>query len=154
MKSLQQKTLVTVSSLAMLLALGACGRTDDTTAAGRSSESAVTRTDQAANEAKQETRDATTSAGAAVDKAAEDAKAMGAAAGAKIDDASITAKVNAELATDKDLSAIRIDVDTKDGVVTLSGPAPSATARERASEIARNVKGVTSVNNQLTVKAG
>ena len=52
------------------------------------------------------------------------------------------------------VSAIRIDVDTRDGVVTLSGPAPSATARERASEIARGVKGVSSVNNQLTIKSG
>jgi osmotically-inducible protein OsmY len=58
------------------------------------------------------------------------------------------------LATDKDLSAIKIDVDTKDGVVTLTGPAPSESARDRATEIAKNVKGVSSVNNQLTVKAG
>ena len=45
-------------------------------------------------------------------------------------------------------------MDTQNGVVTLSGPAPTATARERASEIARGVKGVTSVNNQLTIKSG
>lgn len=146
MKSIQQKTLVTVSSLAMLLALGACGRNDDTTA-GQKMDSAVSKTQSAGAEAKQDAKDATASA-------ADSTKAMGAASADKVDDASITAKVNAELATDKDLSAIRIDVDTKDGVVTLSGPAPTATARERASEIARNVKGVTSVNNQLTVKAG
>lgn len=164
MKSIQQKTLITVSSLAMLLALGACGRTDDTTL-GQKTDSAVTSTERAAAETKrdakeataevkQDTRDATASAGAAMNNAAQDTKAMGAASADKMDDASITAKVNAELATDKDLSAIRIDVDTKEGVVTLSGPAPTATAKERASQIARNVKGVTSVNNQLTVKAG
>jgi osmotically-inducible protein OsmY len=39
-------------------------------------------------------------------------------------------------------------------VVTLTGPAPSESARDRAAEIAKNVKGVSSVNNQLTVKAG
>ena len=72
----------------------------------------------------------------------------------KVDDATITTKVNAALAKDKDLSAIKIDVDTQNGVVTLSGPAPTATAKQRASEIARTVKGVSSVNNQLTVKAG
>jgi hyperosmotically inducible periplasmic protein len=71
-----------------------------------------------------------------------------------VDDAAITTKVNAGLAADKDLSAVKIDVDTKDGVVTLTGPAPTAGARERATEIARGVKGVSSVNNQLTVKAG
>lgn len=130
--------------------LGACGRNDDTTV-GQKMDSAVskteTRTEQAGAEVKQDTKE--TTAGAA-----DATREMGAAAGDRIDDATITSKVNAELATDKDLSAIRIDVDTKDGVVTLSGPAPSATARERASELARNVKGVNSVNNQLTIKAG
>lgn len=141
MKSLQQKALVTASSLAMLLALGACERYDDRTA-GPKMDSPVT-----GAKAKQDAKDATAST-------VDATKGMGAAAGNKIDDSSITAKVNAELATDKDLSAIRIDVDTKDGVVTLTGPAPSAGARERATEIARNVKGVNSVNNQLKVKAG
>lgn len=163
MNSISPKTLVTVSSLAMLLALVGCnrvddstasGRTDATTAAGRAADSAATRAERAGAQVRQETRDATASAGAAANKAGDETRAMGATAGDKVDDASITAKVNAELAKDKDLSAIRIDVDTKDGVVTLSGPTPSATARERASEIARNVKGVTSVNNQLTVSAG
>jgi hyperosmotically inducible periplasmic protein len=154
MKSLQQKALITASSVAMLLALGACGRTDDQTTAGQKMDSAVSAGRQAGAEVKQDAKNATASAGAAVSNAAQDTKAMGATAGEKIDDASITAKVNASLATDKDLSAIKIDVDTQNGVVTLSGPAPSATARERASEIARGVKGVSSVNNQLTGKAG
>jgi hyperosmotically inducible periplasmic protein len=39
-------------------------------------------------------------------------------------------------------------------VVTLSGPTPSATAKERAAEIAHRVKGVQSVNNQLTITSG
>ncbi|HSV35928.1 MAG TPA: BON domain-containing protein [Ramlibacter sp.] len=147
------KSLATAASLAVLLALGACDRTDERTA-GQRMDSAVSQTRQAGAEVKRDAQDATASAGAAVRNAAEDTKAMGAAAADKIDDASITAKVNAGLSTDKDLSAIRIDVDTQSGVVTLSGPAPSATAKERASEIARAVKGVTSVNNQLTVKAG
>ncbi|MEO8653001.1 MAG: BON domain-containing protein [Ramlibacter sp.] len=38
--------------------------------------------------------------------------------------------------------------------MTLSGPAPTAAAKAHAIEIARNVKGVNSVNNQLTIKAG
>jgi hyperosmotically inducible periplasmic protein len=77
---------------------------------------------------------------------------MGAAAG-KVDDATITANVNARLVKDKDLSGIRIDVDTQDGVVTLSGLAPSASAKEHASEVAHKVAGVHSVNNQLTIKS-
>ncbi len=78
---------------------------------------------------------------------------MGAAArvGEKVDDMQITTRVNAGLAADKDLSALRIDVDTKDGVVTLMGTAPTATAKARAEEIARNAKDVKSVNNKLSV---
>jgi osmotically-inducible protein OsmY len=79
---------------------------------------------------------------------------MGAAGARKIDDATITSKVNAALAADKDLSAVKIDVDTKDGVVTLTGPAPTPEAAAKATKLAKDVKGVTSVNNQLTVKAG
>jgi hyperosmotically inducible protein len=153
MKPTQKRSAVILSSLAMLLALAACDRADNPTVGERTGPDAST-SQRAGAEVKQDAKDATASAGAAVDKAAEEAKQMGATAGEKIDDATITAKINASLAADKDLSAIKIDVDTQNGVVTLSGPAPSATARERASEIARSVKGVNSVNNQLTVKAG
>jgi hyperosmotically inducible protein len=152
MKPIQNRTMMLLSSLAMLLALGACDRADNRTV-GERMDSGVSKTQSAGAEVKQDAKDATASAGATADKAAENTRQMGAVAGDKIDDASITAKVNASLAADKDLSAIKIDVDTQNGVVTLSGPAPSATARERASEIARTVKGVNSVNNQLTVKA-
>ena len=150
MKPFQQKSLMLASSLAMLLALGACDRYGDSTAGKTPADTAG----QATSRATEEARDAAARARAGATKAGEETKAMGAAAVDKVDDASITTKVNAGLAADKDLSAIKIDVDTKDGVVTLTGPAPSASARERATEIARNVKGVSSVNNQLTLKAG
>lgn len=153
MKPVERKILTIVSSLAMLLALGACDRADDRTA-GERLDSATAKTESAAKELQRDAKEATASAGAAMDKAVDKTKAMGASAGDKIDDALITAEVKAAIATDKDLSAIKIDVDTRNGVVTLSGPAPTATAKERASEIARNVKGVSSVNNQLTIKAG
>jgi hyperosmotically inducible periplasmic protein len=150
MKPFQQKSLMLASSLAILLALGACDQYGDRTAG----QTPADKTAQATSRATEESRDAAARARASANKAGEDTKAMGAAAAGKVDDASITAKVNAGLAADKDLLATKIDVDTKGGVVTLTGPAPSASARERAAEIARNVKGVSSVNNQLTVKAG
>ena len=146
MKHSQQKSLMVASSLALLLGLAACDRADDRTV-GQRMDSATSKSERAA-------KDATASAGAAVDRAADKTKAMGASAADKIDDATITTKVNAALAADKDLSAIKIDVDTQDGVVTLSGPAPTASAKQRATEVARGIKGVSSVNNQLTVKAG
>lgn len=153
MQATYRKAVLAVSSAAMLLALGACGRNDERTV-NQKMDTAVSKTDRAGVDAKRNAGDATASAGTAARHAANDTKAMGASASDKVDDAAITAKVNASLATDKDLSAIKIDVDTQNGVVTLSGPAPTATAKARAAEIARGVKGVNSVNNQLTVKAG
>jgi hyperosmotically inducible protein len=149
MKPFHQKSLMLASSLAMLFALSACDRTGNT--AGRSP---AERTEQATNRAAEETRDAAARANATARSAADDTKAMGAGVADKVDDATITTKVNAALAADKDLSAIKIDVDTKNGVVTLTGPAPSADARKRATDVAKGVKGVSSVNNQLAVKAG
>ena len=64
----------------------------------------------------------------------------------------ITASVAAGLIKDPDLSALKIDIDTKKGVVSLYGPAPSEAARMRATDIAKAVKGVSSVDNKLTVK--
>jgi len=167
MQATRYKGLMAIPAAALLLGLAACDRADQRTA--RSNESATSRTERAAADtrdaARRETREAAAGAGAALDRAAQETKAMGAAAadktrelGAataeKVDDAAITAKVNAAIAADKDLSALRIDVDTRGGIVTLSGPAPTAAAKERAAEAALKVKGVTSVNNQLTIKAG
>ncbi len=42
---------------------------------------------------------------------------------------------------------------TQGGVVSLNGPAPNAAAKARAEEIAKSVKGVSAVNNNLQVKA-
>ncbi len=100
--------------------------------------------------------DATSQMGAGAREPSQDTPSIPAAvaasrAGDRIDDMQITTRVNAGLAADKDLSAMRIDVDTKDGIVTLMGTAPSATAKARASEVAREIKDVRSVNNQLTV---
>lgn len=149
----QSKSLIALSSLAALLALGGCDRNDERTA-GQQVDSAIAKTDAAAEAAKEEGRIAAAKTEEAMKQAADATKTAGASAGAMIDDAGITAKVNAALAADKDLSAIRINVDTKDGVVTLSGPAPTATAKDRASELAKGVQDVKSVNNQLTVTAG
>jgi hyperosmotically inducible periplasmic protein len=146
----QKSALAAVCCAAALLALTGCDRAGDGSTLGQKMDSAVSKTKRAATEAKQDARDAVADASS---KAKDDTRSMG-AAGDKPDDASITAKVNAGLAKDKDLSAVKIDVDTQNGVVTLSGPAPTATAKARAAEIARDVKGVSSVNNQLTVKAG
>ena len=116
-----------------VIALGACSKTDNETM-GKKVDSAVAKTERAGADAKTKTESASASVAGAMD------------------DASITAAVSTGLAKDPDLSAIKIDVDTKGGQVTLSGPAPNAAAKARAEEIAKSVKGVSAVDNKLQVK--
>jgi osmotically-inducible protein OsmY len=67
-------------------------------------------------------------------------------------DAGITASIKADFLKDPDLSVLKIDVDTVDGVVTLNGLAGNAAARTRAERMAQAVKGVKEVRNFLTLK--
>lgn len=69
-------------------------------------------------------------------------------------DPGITTAVKAKLAADDMVKAYRIDVDTKDRVVTLSGEVDTAAAHAKAVELARGTDGVTSVVDQLRVSAG
>jgi len=68
-----------------------------------------------------------------------------------LNDAGITASIKASLAADPALSALKIEVDTQQGVVTLRGPAPSLEARDRATVLARAPQGVRAVNNELVL---
>lgn len=69
-----------------------------------------------------------------------------------VGDTTITAKIKAEMAKDKQVSALKIKVDTDNkGVVTLSGKAKSKAEADKAVSIARATKGVTSVKNDIVV---
>jgi hyperosmotically inducible protein len=72
--------------------------------------------------------------------------------GGKVEDASITAAIKMKFANDATVSASKIDVDTKDGMVTLTGAVSSQTEADRAIELARSVDGVKMVHNNLTVQ--
>ena len=82
-----------------------------------------------------------------------DAKSAADKAGTAIDDSTITAKVKTALLADPDVKGLKIDVDTKNGVVTLKGTADKPANRDRAVAIAKDTGGVKSVENQLVVKA-
>jgi len=73
-------------------------------------------------------------------------------AGQAIDDASITATIKGKYLVDDTLKGLDISVDTEQGVVTLTGPVQSDTAKELATQIAQGVEGVVRVDNQLTVQ--
>ncbi|SDJ69036.1 BON domain-containing protein [Variovorax sp. OV700] len=146
------------------LTLAACDRSDNRTA-GEKLDSAISKTEKAADTAAAKTGEAVRDAKAKIDASGataevkegmanlkDAAKSAGTAMSKTVDDAAITSSVSAGLAKDPDLSATKIDVDTKGGVVSLKGPAPNAAAKARAEEIAKGVQGVTSVNNQLEVK--
>src|SRR3954465_604594 len=70
-----------------------------------------------------------------------------------VKDSMITAKVKAEMARDKTVSATTIKVETDaGGIVRLSGTAKSPEESSRAESLAKSVKGVTSVENQVKVQ--
>jgi len=98
-----------------------------------------------------ETQTAGEKIGQTMEQAKEATKKAADTTAGKISDATITAEVNTALAKDPDLSALKIDVDTANGRVALRGKAPSPAARDRATQLAQNVKGVVSVDNQLVV---
>ena len=72
--------------------------------------------------------------------------------GEYVDDSVITTKVEALLAEDDFLKSFQIGVETDKGRVQLSGFVNSQNAVDKAGEIARSVKGVRSVKNNLIVK--
>jgi hyperosmotically inducible protein len=75
-----------------------------------------------------------------------------ASTGEYVDDSVITTKVKSRLAGDDFLKSFKISVETYKGAVQLSGFVNTQEAVENAGQIARSVKGVQSVKNDLIVK--
>jgi hyperosmotically inducible periplasmic protein len=69
-------------------------------------------------------------------------------------DTTINTAVKNKLAADPTTSATRINVDTSNGVVTLSGKVPTAAEKSEAERIARNTQGVTQVVNNISTEQG
>jgi osmotically-inducible protein OsmY len=72
--------------------------------------------------------------------------------GEYVDDAVITAKVKASIFNEPNLKASEINVETYKGDVQLSGFVAQPEDAQRAADVARGVKGVTSVKNDIRVK--
>lgn len=140
---LSNRAQVVIATTAVLLSLTACGQQEDATV-GQKIDGAINSTEQAAQQAKQD-----------MDSTAADIKREGEQAVQSVattaTDMTITTKVKAALAADDQLSALKIEVDTVQGVVSLTGPAPSAEAADRATTLAKAVEGVTEVQNKLVV---
>ena len=69
-----------------------------------------------------------------------------------VDDTTITTKVKAAIFDEPTLKSLQITVVTFKGEVQLSGFVDNAQSVKKAGEVARTVKGVTSVKNDLIVK--
>ena len=70
-------------------------------------------------------------------------------------DAALTARVHTALLNDVGLNTLRrVNVDSDNGTVTLKGVVDSQETRNRAAEVARRVRGVFEVKNELRVKGG
>lgn len=65
--------------------------------------------------------------------------------------ATLTARIKSQLLVNNNTGGLAIDVDSRDGVVTLSGTVDSEQEKELATRIAANTEGANSVNDQLTV---
>ena len=153
-----------VMSAALLLL--ACGKDDNRSAgqqvdaaiaqAGKTTENAAASAKKDLEQARDSTKAAADRASAAITKATDGASSKletaASAVGGKLDDARITLSVNAALAKDPALSALRIKVDTSAGRVVLRGSAPDKAALDRAGQLAAAVRGVSSVDNQLEVR--
>ena len=68
-----------------------------------------------------------------------------------IKDGWLVMKVHSEMVDEDILSGSNIDVDVKNGVVTLQGTVPSEAARARAIEVSRKNDGVKNVVDQLKI---
>jgi hyperosmotically inducible periplasmic protein len=87
----------------------------------------------------------------AMDNTADKARDAGNAVVDAASDAGITTAVKTKMLADTLVSGLKIDVDTTDGVVTISGNVASAAEKRRAAEIARETNGVKSVKDQLKI---
>ena len=76
----------------------------------------------------------------------------GETAGEYVDDSTITASVKAKLVGEKTANLTRIDVDTTNQVVSLTGIVESPDQKARAEQLASQVSGVKSVKNNLQVQ--
>lgn len=74
--------------------------------------------------------------------------------GQAVDDTAITTRVKARMAEDPNVSAMRIEVQTRNGLVQLAGFATSQAEKDRAAALVRGVPNVREVRNDIIVRPG
>ena len=102
-------------------------------------------TDLATDAAKRE-------AGKLAGRAADTASAAAGKFGGTVTDGRLTAKIKSKMALDDHVKARDINVDTSDGVATLTGIVASSDERKRALQLTRDTEGITRVVDKLEVR--
>lgn len=82
-------------------------------------------------------------------KAREAANAVGEEA---VDDATLVARIKSSLLRSPEVEGLDVNVDARDGVVTLSGTAATQTEKASAERIAKTSDGVKKVENRIVIK--
>jgi hypothetical protein len=72
--------------------------------------------------------------------------------GEKVDDAALLARIKTNLLRSPEVEGLDVNVDVKNGVVTLSGTAATTAERTSAERIAKTSDGVTRVENRIVLK--
>jgi HSP20 family molecular chaperone IbpA len=139
----RQRTTLLAAALAgtALLAAG-CDRTPNTASNGPSS---------TAPDSNMSSRLGTPSSAPSLGTTPGNSTASAGNASAPASDAAITTKVKTAMMAEPGIRSAKIDVDTKDGVVTLKGSVDSQQHKDRAIQLAQNVNGVKSVVDNLAV---
>ena len=116
---------------------------------------AVDRAEDQARDAKEKTEDAAHDAKVKTENAAHDAKVKTEKAADKtgevLTDAAITSEVKTKFLAEPGVSGLAINVDTTNGVVTLTGTVKTQAEMNKAMTVARNSKGVKRVVNHMKV---
>lgn len=125
-------------AILLVVGLAACDKPGPAETAGK-------KLDQVVDDAREKMSDT-------ADKATDKLDAQGEKAGVAIDDAEITAKVKAAIFAEPGLKALQISVETRKGVVMLSGSVDTQQNSDTARTLASAVSGVHEVENRLMVK--
>ncbi|MFT3868066.1 MAG: BON domain-containing protein [Nibricoccus sp.] len=85
------------------------------------------------------------------DKNRSSASASDRSMGEKIDDGAITAKIKYALGAERATSALRTEVTTENGVVTVRGEAKNSAEKDLVTKLAKSVEGVRDVHNEMVI---
>ncbi len=143
--STSKKFLLAGISVACVVAVAACSKSETPEMVGQKAEEAGETISQKAEDTTEMLSEKTEEAGAAISETSEEAMAS-------MEDAAITAQVKSAILAETGLRLLNVKVETIDGVVTLTGSADSPENIEKAKNLASAVEGVKGVENRLALE--